>query len=265
MTTGETTLHQDEHLGTPRARKISTADVKDALRLGLADFKAQPSHLVFIYFMYPIIAIFMARLAFGQNVLPLLFPLSGGIALIGPVVALVFYEISRRRELGIDSSWKHVLPVFWSLKMVSIGILAVVLGTIYVAWMTSAQLLYNFFFGSEAQTSLLEFSRQVFVTSAGWKLMISGVLTGLLFSILVLVISAVSLPLLLDRNIGPVNAVMASVQVAIKNPYPLAVWGITVAVLLFMGTIVAFVGLAVVFPVLGHATWHFYRKSIAWE
>ncbi len=265
MSSATATVGKVRHSGKPRARKIGVDDVKDALRMGYADFAAKPSALFFVYLIYPVVALFMARAAFDQEVIPLLFPLSGGIALLGPVVAVGFYEISRRRELGRSIEWRHAREVVWTLNMLSVGVLAVVLFGVFLAWMTVANLLYIYFFGGEAQTSVIEFSRQVFVTADGWKLIISGVAIGWVFASVVMAISAVSFPLLIDQNVGPVTAVLTSIAVALKNPFPVAVWGTIIAASLFFGTIVFFIGLAVVFPILGHATWHFYRKSVEWK
>lgn len=251
--------------GYPEVRKMSVHDVTDALRLGIADFKAKPSQLVFVYVLYPFIALFMARVAFGMDIIPLLFPLSGGIALIGPAVAVVFYEISRRRERGLDTSWKHSLAVVKSPVMLSVAALSLMLLAIFVVWLFIADAIYGVYFGGEEQTSIVEFTKQVFVTAKGWSLIFVGCAAGFVLALLVLVTSAVSFPLLIDRDIGPMGAVSASIRVAWHNPIPVAAWGLVVAVVLFLGTIMAFIGLAISFPVLGHATWHFYRKAIVWS
>lgn len=251
--------------GFPEVRKMNVRDVTDALRLGISDFKAKPSHMVFVYVLYPFIALFMARIAFGMDIIPLLFPLSGGIALIGPAVAVVFYEISRRRERGLDTSWRHSLSVVKSPVMLSIAALSFMLLAIFVIWLIIADAIYGVYFGGEEQTSVVEFTKQVFVTSKGWSLIFIGCSAGFLLALLVLMTSAVSFPLLIDRNIGPLGAVSASVRVAWHNPIPVAAWGLVVAIVLFLGTILAFIGLAISFPILGHATWHFYRKAIVWS
>lgn len=251
--------------GSPEIKKMSIHDVTDALRLGIADFKAKPSQLVFVYLLYPFIAVFIARVAFGKDIIPLLFPLSGGIALIGPAVAVVFYEISRRRERGLDTSWRHALTILKSPVMQSIVLLSLMLLAIFVVWLFIASAIYGVYFGGEDQTSIVDFTKQVFVTAEGWSLIIVGCSVGFVFALVVLATSAVSFPLLIDRDIGPMAAVSASVRVAWHNPIPVAAWGLVVAVVLFLGTILAFIGLAISFPVLGHATWHFYRKAIRWD
>ncbi|MGE4610165.1 MAG: DUF2189 domain-containing protein [Paracoccaceae bacterium] len=251
--------------GFPEVRKMNVRDVTDALRLGIADFKAKPSQLVFVYVFYPFIAFFAARVAFGMDVIPLLFPLSGGIALVGPAVAVVFYEVSRRRERGMDTSWRHALRILKSPVMLSVAALSLMLLAIFVVWLYIASSIYGVYFGGEEQTSIVEFTKQVFVTAEGWSLIFVGCSAGFALALIVLATSAVSFPLLIDRDIGPIAAVSASIRVAWKNPIPVAAWGLIVAVVLFLGTVLAFIGLAISFPILGHATWHFYRKSIVWQ
>lgn len=265
MATEDSTLGHVEQTMQPSARKMSISDVRDALRSGIADFNAHPSHLFFVYVMYPVIALFMARAAFGKDIIPLLFPLSGGIALIGPAVAVVFYEISRRRERGLDTSWRHAFAVLRSTVMFSVAAVACLLLAIFIMWLFTAQWIYILNFGGEDQTSILEFTRQVFVTKEGWQLIIVGCGAGFLFALVALAVGVVSFPLLLDHDIGPRAAITASILVSLKNPYPVAAWGFVVASTLFLGSLPAFVGLAVVFPVLGHATWHFYRKAVVWH
>lgn len=116
------------HSAIPEIRKIGTGDVVDALRHGFDDFWQHPSHYVFAGLIYPIVMTVLAFWISGQNVLPLLYPLASGFALLGPFVALIFYEISRRQELGLDASWKHGFEVFRSPALLSIATLGLVLG-----------------------------------------------------------------------------------------------------------------------------------------
>src|SRR5436189_113928 len=161
----------------PVIRKIGLADLKDALVQGLADFSATPSHAVFLCLIYPIVGLILARLTLGYDVLPLLFPLASGFALVGPFAAIGFYELSRRRELGLPVSWQDAFDVFRSPSRDAI-------------------------------------------------------------------------------------AALALLGVVARNPVMMALWGLIVAALLLIGSLPLFFGLAVVVPVLGHATWHLYRKVV---
>jgi uncharacterized membrane protein len=246
----------------PVIRKIGLADLKDALARGIDDFLAMPSHAVFLCLIYPIVGFVLARLVLGYNVLPMLFPLAAGFALVGPFAAIGLYEMSRRRELGMDVSWRHALDVFRSPSIGPILVLGLILVAIFLIWLAVAQAIYVANFGYTPAASMPHFIQQVFGTPAGWALIIVGNGVGFLFAALVLTLSVVSFPLLLDRDVGAATAILTSVRAVLANPVTIAIWGLIVAALLALGSIPAFFGLAVVMPVLGHATWHLYRKVV---
>ena len=246
----------------PIVRTIGLRDIKDALAEGIADFSAMPSHAVFLCLIYPIVGVLLARLTLGYEVLPLLFPLAAGFTLLGPFAAIGLYELSRRREQGLDASWQDAFDVLRSPSRGAIAALGLLLLTIFVIWIAVAQAIYVAYFGYEPAASIPHFLDQVFTTPAGRMLMIVGNLVGFLFALGVLTISVISFPLLLDRDVGAVEAVLTSVRVVARNPLMMAIWGLIVAALLLIGSLPLFFGLAVVVPVLGHSTWHLYRKVV---
>ncbi|HEY6995490.1 MAG TPA: DUF2189 domain-containing protein [Xanthobacteraceae bacterium] len=246
----------------PAVRKIGLADLGDALKSGIADFLAMPTHAVFLCLIYPIFGVIVARLTLGYDVLPLLFPLAAGFALVGPFAAIGFYELSRRREQGLPVSWQDAFDVLHSPSRAAIAALALLLLVIFAIWIAAAQAIYIAYFGYEPAASIPHFIRDVFTTPAGWMLIIVGNLVGFLFAVLVLTISVVSFPLLLDRDVGVVEAVLTSVRAVAANPVMMALWGLVVAALLLIGSLPLFLGLAVVVPVLGHSTWYLYRKVV---
>ncbi len=246
----------------PIVRTIGTADLRDALAKGLADFNAMPTHVVFLCLIYPIVTLIFARVYAGYEVLPLVFPLLAGYTLIGPLVAIGMYELSRRREQGLDISREHAFDVLRSPSIGAIATLGVLLMAIYFAWLGAAWAIYELIFGSTAPASIAEFARQVFTTPSGWTLIIVGSGVGFLFAVVVLTLSVVSFPLLLDRDVGVTTAVQTSIRAVLANPVTMAIWGLIVAGALLIGSLPLFVGLAVVLPVLGHSTWHLYRKVV---
>jgi uncharacterized membrane protein len=252
----------DARPAVPVVRKIGLHDLWDALAEGVDDFRAFPTHVVFLSIIYPLIGILLARLTLSYDLLPLLFPLAAGFALIGPFAAVGLYELSRRRELGLDVSWKDALGARRSPSFDGIIALGALLLVIFVLWIAVAQAIYVANFGYTPAAQIPDFLRQVFTTPAGWTLIIVGNGVGFLFAAAVLAISVVSFPLLLDRDVGAVVAVLTSVRAVAKNPGPIALWGLIVAALLVLGSLPLFVGLAVVMPVLGHASWHLYRKLV---
>ena len=247
----------------PTIRTIGIADLKDAVISGLADFKAMPTHLIFLCFIYPIVTLVFARIHAGYEVLPLIFPLLAGYTLIGPLVAVGMYELSRRREQGLDTSRSHAFAVLRYPSLGSIAILGIVLMVIYFIWLTAAQAIYEQTIGDAVPESIAAFASQVLTTPAGQILIVLGGGAGFIFAVVVFSLSVVSFPMLLDRDVGVTTAVQTSIRAVVANPTIMAVWGVFIAGSLFLGSLPFFVGLAVVMPVLGHATWHLYRKVVA--
>ncbi|KKC37755.1 cytochrome C oxidase subunit I [Devosia epidermidihirudinis] len=249
-------------LDRPAIRTITIADLFDVLRRGAADFWEKPSHYVMLTLIYPIVGIALAVWMNGYYTWPMLYPLVGGFALLGPFAAIGLYEISRRRELGEDTSWKHAFEVLRSPAIGSIAAIAVLLFAIFTLWLTAAQALYESLFGSAPPMALGGLINQVLTQPGGMTLLIVGNLIGLLFAVVTLCMTVIAFPLLLDRDVGAYMAVETSFRAVMRNPIPMLAWGVIVAVGLFVGSIPVFVGLAVVIPIFGHATWHLYRKLV---
>lgn len=246
----------------PVVRRIDLADIRIALARGFEDFWAMPSHLLFLGLIYPIVGVCLAMITSNENALPLLYPLASGFALIGPFAAIGLYEVSRRRELGLDTSWRHAFAVLRSPSIPSILALGVLLTLVFLAWLGTARALYVWLFGPMAPQANGHFLTQVFTTSQGWTLIVLGNAIGFVFAVVALTISAVSFPLLLDRDVGAGVAVQTSARVVLANPLMMGLWGLIVAAGLVIGSAPFFVGLAIVMPVLGHASWHLYRRVV---
>lgn len=252
----------DPRVEFPAVRRIGFSDLSASLSEGWRDFWAKPSHLVFLGLIYPLMGVAIAIWTSGINAWPLLFPLISGFALVGPLAALPLYEMSRHQELGLETTWRSTFSVLKSPALPSIAAVGILLMGIFTVWLLVAQYIYESLFGPGSPATLAEFAAEIFGTTQGQALMIWGNLLGLLFATVVLAISVVSLPLLLDRDVGAAVAVQTSIRAVLKNPIPMAAWGLIVAALLVLGSIPLLVGLAVVVPVLGHATWHLYRKVV---
>ena len=246
----------------PAVRRIEVADLRDVLARGLSDFAAYRTDVIFLCIIYPVAGLLLAWLAFGYDMLPLLFPLASGFALIGPVAAVGLYEMSRRREQGVDITWADAFGVVRAPAFGAIVVLGLLLLAIFLLWLGAAYAIYLVTLGPEPPASIGSFVGDVFTTSAGWTLIVVGVGVGFLFALLVLTISVVSFPMLLDRDVGLSTAVATSVRTVVANPGPMAVWGLIVAAGLVIGSIPLLIGLIIIMPVLGHATWHLYRKVV---
>jgi uncharacterized membrane protein len=247
---------------TPAVRRIWPSDLYHALERGIDDFMAMPSHAVFLCVIYPLLGILLIAMTLGNSLLPLAFPIAAGFALVGPLAAIGLYELSRRREAGLESSSSHAFDVLHSPSLGAIVALAVLLMAIFFVWLAVAEAIYVANFGYGSPASPAQFIDDIIHTRAGWNLIVIGTGVGFLFAVVVLTISAISFPLLLDRDVGAAVALATSIRVVAVNPLTMALWGFIVAALLVIGSIPFFLGLTVVMPVLGHATWHLYRRAV---
>ena len=241
----------------PIVRKIGPADLKDALAKGIDDFLAMPSSLVFLGLIYPIVGMCLAGFA-----LPLLFPLMSGFALVGPFAAIGLYEISRRRELGLETSWAHAFDVRHSPSIPSLLALGLLLLVIFICWRIHGPVSLRVALWPHAAGVLHAVHLDILTTPQGWKLIGFGTAIGFVFAVVVLSISVISFPLLLDRDVGLAVAVLTSLRAVRENPVTMAIWGLIVAAVLAIGFLLLFVGLAVAVPILAHASWHLYRKVV---
>jgi uncharacterized membrane protein len=247
----------------PVVRRIEAADLRDALRRGLGDMAATRDDVLFLAVIYPVAGLVLARLAFSYALLPMIFPLASGFALVGPLAAIGLYEVSRQREFGRRVSWSAAFGVLRSPAIGSILGVGAILLMLFFAWLAAAWGIYAATLGPAPPASIGSFLRSVFETPAGWTMIVVGAAVGFLFAVAAFAISVVSFPLLIDRDVGLGSAIGASLRAVAANPRTMALWGLIVAAALVLGSIPALVGLIFVMPVLGHATWHLYRKVVA--
>jgi uncharacterized membrane protein len=247
---------------TPAVRRIGMADLRWALARGAEDFRSSRTDVIFLCLLYPLLGLLMARLASGHNMTPLLFPLASGFALLGALAAAGLNEMSRRRELGTQTGWTDALGVFRSPSIGGICLLGGVLLVMFLSWLMLSSALYNLTLGPQPPESVSGFVHDVFYTHAGRTMAIVGIGTGFLFAAVAFTISVVSFPMLLDRNVSFETAIRTSASVVARNPVTMAVWGLVIATSLAIGSIPMLFGLVLVMPVLGHATWHLYRRAV---
>jgi uncharacterized membrane protein len=247
---------------TPIVRSIRPVDLKNAFNKGLDDFLAMPTHVFFLSLIYPVVCFGLAAAIFEHNLVPDLYPIAAGFPLIGSFAAIGIYELSRRRELGLGARWNHVFDFVHSKSLGAIVTLGLLFSVIFVAWVAAARAIFVMNLGDKEIVSLTEFAQDLLTTPQGRNVIIVGNAVGFLFAVLVFSLSVVSVPLLLDRNVGVAVAVLTSVRVVLKNPITMALWGLFVACSLLIGSLAFFCGLAIVMPVLGHSTWHLYRRVV---
>lgn len=255
---------RERHIGQaiPQVRRIEVADLWAALRTGWADLAATRDDILFVGLIYPVAGLFLAALASGNDLMPMVFPLASGFAILGPVAAVGLYEMSRKREQGDHVTWGDALGVLRSPALMSILGLGVLLLALFGLWLAAAYQINLATLGAAAPPTFLAFTHNVFWTQAGWTLIAAGIGVGFLFAMAAFVIGVVSFPLLLDRDVGMWMALRTSVRAVAANPGVMALWGLIVAGALVLGSLPALVGLIIVMPLLGHATWHLYRKLV---
>lgn len=261
MVAANSSLNSEVTITHPVIHKIGIGDLRDVLAKGLDDFSAMPTHSIFVIVIYPIVGLILLRLSFGYDMLPVVFPLLAGFALLGPFTAIGLYEMSRRREQGLPASME-ALNVFSLLRIWPILVLGIVLAVIFIVWLVTALTIYEANFANWYPATLGEFVHRIFGTPAGWTLILVGCGVGFGFALLTFAISVVSFPMLVDREVSAGLAVATSIRAVAANPIPMAVWGLIVVAGLLLGSLPVLVGLAVVLPVLGHSTWHLYRKVV---
>jgi uncharacterized membrane protein len=260
---GRSVRGPDDTRTAPEIRRIRIADLGDVLRRGLSDFAAYRTDVIFLCLIYPLIGIVLAYATFGHRMLPLFFPLVSGFALIGPVAAVGLYEMSHRHEQGDVVAWSDAFGVVKKPAFGAIVTLGLMLIAIFCLWLAAANVIYSVTLGPEPPVSVEAFARDVLGTRAGWTMIVLGCGVGFLFALLVLMISVVSFPMLVDRDVGIHTAIETSVRAVWANPVPMAAWGLIVAAALVVGSLPLFLGLIFAMPILGHATWHLYRRVVA--
>jgi uncharacterized membrane protein len=246
----------------PETKRLTTDDLRHALRKGWEDLAAMRSDVLFACMLYPIMGAVLLGLASQGNLTHLLFPVMSGFALVGPVAALGLYELSRRREAGQAVGWSAMFDVLRNPRFPRILMLALFNGVIFMAWILIADAIHAVTLGTDRSETLTGLVTLALTTPAGWVMTVVGTGIGFVLAAAVLAVSVISFPLLLDRNVTLPVAILTSVQVTRENPVVMAIWGLIVAGGLALGILPVLLGLVIVLPVLGHATWHLFRAAV---
>lgn len=250
--------------GLPVIRRIYVADLRDVLNKGIQDFARAPQYGLFFGGFYAAGGIALTVGVFVVGNLWLVYPLAIGFALIGPFIASGLYDISRCLEGRQELSWSGILGGIWRQHRRELGWMAFVMLFIFWTWMYQIRTLIAVFFGSSGFASFEGFLMAVFTTPEGLTFLAVGHLIGALISLIVFALTAISCPMMLDRDVDIVTAMITSIKAITQSPIVMLAWGIFVIVAILLSALPAFIGLIFVLPILGHATWHLYRKVVIW-
>ncbi len=246
----------------PAVHAVTVADLKAALHAGITDFKAAPAFGLFFGGIYTAGGLLiLAALWLFEMPWMIIFP-AVGFPLIGPFVAVGCYEVSRRRAAGEPLEWGAVLGVIFRQRERQLAWLAFVVLFIFWLWIYQVRLLLALFLGSKSFSSLAAFGDLVFTTSDGFWFLAVGACVGAFDAFILFSTTVIAMPLLLDREVDIITAIITSFRTVLKSPHAMLGWGVFVAVLALASMVPAFFGLMLVLPILGHATWHLYRRAV---
>ncbi|HRJ69104.1 MAG TPA: DUF2189 domain-containing protein [Beijerinckiaceae bacterium] len=249
----------------PAIRSISFKDIGEALAAGLRDLQAAPVYGLTFGALYCLGGILIVLFVTALGMPYFAYPLAAGFALLGPMVAIGLYEVSRLREMGAVLSWGAVLRAMKAQARQEIGWMSFVVLFVMIIWLYQVRLLLALFLGFEPISTLRDFLTVVLTTPQGWMFLAIGHVIGAVLSLVLFSLTVVSFPILLDRPVDFITAMITSVRSVVTNPQPMVAWAIMIVALLICATLPMFLGLIVVLPILGHATWHLYRRLVAPE
>ncbi|MDJ0612344.1 MAG: DUF2189 domain-containing protein [Rhizobiaceae bacterium] len=248
---------------TLKIKAATLDDLRYALSMGARDFARAPLFGLFFGGFFALGGIALTYGIFVLGILWLAYPLIIGFSLIGPFIATGLYDVSRRLEADQSLNWPDILLVIWKQHRREFGWMAFVTLFIFWIWMYQIRTLVAVFFGSSGFASLERFLEAVFTTDTGLTFLIVGHLVGAVISLILFSLTVISCPLLLDRNIDFVTAMVTSIRTVLASPIVMLGWGSFVVVCVLLAAVPAFAGLLVVLPVLGHATWHLYKRLVS--
>ncbi|MEM7237581.1 MAG: DUF2189 domain-containing protein [Pseudomonadota bacterium] len=245
----------------PTVKSISQADIRNALKAGLTDFQRAPLFGLFFGAVFSIVGIAIAWTLFSGEASYWIFPVAAGFPLIGPFAAVGLYEVSRRLEAGETLAWGPVLMAGFRQRNSQLPFFAVFTVFAFLVWIVLARVIFAVSFGTASMTNIMT-SLDVFFTGPGLIMLIIGTVVGAALAALLFSISVVGVPLLLDQDIDVVTAMITSFKATVENREAMIFWGVVVTAAISVAMLPLFLGMILVFPMLGHASWHIYRKVI---
>ena len=246
----------------PAVAEVGFADIRESLMLGLADFSDAPRFGLFFGVIFAAIGMVIVLALTRWDMAWMIYPFAIGFPLIGPFAAAGLYEVSRRREIGMPLGWNEILSAVWAQRRREFSWMAFTMLFFFWIWMYRVRLLIALFLGRMSFSTLERFIDVVLMTPQGWLFLAVGHIVGAALALILFSITVISMPLLMDREYDFITAMITSVKVVLASPAAMLGWGIVVTLAVIAACIPFFLGLLVVLPVLGHATWHLYRRAV---
>ncbi len=246
----------------PPVNVLTAADIREALVQGVNDFRRAPLFGLFFAGAYVIGGLLIVQSLFVWNQSWMVYPVAIGFPLIGPFAAAGLYEVSRRLQAGEPLAWNEILSSVRFQGSREFSWMAFVILFIFWIWMYQIRLLVAIILGRMSFSTLDKFLDIVLHTPEGWTFLVVGHAVGAVLALILFSLTVVSIPMLMERNVDFVTAMITSVKAVIASPVVMLGWGVIVTLTVLASMIPAFLGLFITLPVLGHATWHIYKKAV---
>ena len=246
----------------PRVNALTTADIRAALMEGLSDFARAPLFGLFFGGIFAVAGILIVLALTVWDKSWMIYPVAIGFPLVGPFAAVGLYEVSRRLEAGRPLIWSEVLSVVWAQRLRELSWMAFVMLFVFWIWMYQVRLLVAILLGRMSFSTLEKFLTLVLSTGQGWLFLAVGHVVGAALALILFSITVISIPLLMEREVDFITAMITSVRTVVASPVAMLSWGLVVTLCVILACLPFFLGLLVILPVLGHATWHLYRRAV---
>ena len=252
-----------QEANTPVVNKVTAGDITASLKAGFSDFLARPVMSGFFGLFYAVFGILMVWCLVWLGQIWMIIPAAVGFPLVAPFAAAGLYEMSRRLQTGESFGWSEILTVMANQRKREMGWMAFVTLFIFWVWMYQVRLWLALILQNASFSDFGGFLNAVFFTPAGWAFLAVGTCIGAFLSAVLFTVTVIAMPMLLDRETDFVSAMLTSVRVVAQNPGVMLTWAAIISVTMLLSLVPAFLGLIFTLPILGHTTWHLYRRTVA--
>jgi len=246
----------------PKVQTVTASDVRAALKAGVQDFVRAPQFGLFFGGIYALGGLFILACLYVFDMPWMIIPVAIGFPLVGPFVAVGLYEVSRRRAAGTPVTWREVLFVVLQQHRRELGWMCFVVLFVFWIWIYQVRILLAIFLGYSNFSSIWDFLEIITTTTEGLGFIGVGTLVGGFLSLVLFSATVIAMPLLLDREVDFISAMIVSFKTVLSNPMTMIGWAIVIVVLTVLALLPAFLGLFIILPILGHTTWHLYTRAI---